>query len=48
VFPQLVSSQLQRRIEPVEVTRTISFLLSDDALIIRGQAIGADGGDSPY
>ena len=48
VFPRLVSSQLLRHIEPVEVARTISFLLSDDALIIRGQAISADGGDTPY
>ena len=48
VFPQLISSQLQRHIEPVEVARTISFLLSDDAIIIRGQAISADGGDTPY
>jgi NAD(P)-dependent dehydrogenase (short-subunit alcohol dehydrogenase family) len=48
VFPQLVSSQLLRHIEPVEVARTISFLLSDDAIIIRGQAISADGGDTPY
>ena len=48
VFPQLISSQLVRHIEPVEVARTISFLLSDDAIIIRGQAISADGGDTPY
>lgn len=48
VFPQLVSSQLLRHIEPAEVARTISFLLSDDAIIIRGQAISADGGDTPY
>jgi NAD(P)-dependent dehydrogenase (short-subunit alcohol dehydrogenase family) len=48
VFPQLVSSQLLRHIEPVEVARTISFLLSDDAIIIRGQAVSADGGDTPY
>ena len=48
VFPQLVSSQLARHIEPVEVARTISFLLSDDAIIIRGQAVSADGGDTPY
>lgn len=46
VFPQLVSSQLVRHIEPVEVARTISFLLSDDAIIIRGQAVSADGGDT--
>ena len=48
VFPQLVSTQLARHIEPVEVARTISFLLSDDAIIIRGQAVSADGGDTPY
>lgn len=48
VFGQLISSQLQRHIEPDEVARTISFLLSDDALIIRGQAVNADGGDTPY
>jgi NAD(P)-dependent dehydrogenase (short-subunit alcohol dehydrogenase family) len=48
VFDNLTSSQLQRRIEPDEVARTISFLLSDDALIIRGQAVNADGGDTPY
>jgi NAD(P)-dependent dehydrogenase (short-subunit alcohol dehydrogenase family) len=48
VFAQLVSSQLRRHIEPDEVARTISFLLSDDALIIRGQAVNADGGDTPY
>jgi NAD(P)-dependent dehydrogenase (short-subunit alcohol dehydrogenase family) len=48
VFPQLVSSQLVRHIEPVEVARTISFLVSDDAIIIRGQAVSADGGDTPY
>jgi len=48
VFAQLVSSQLRRHIEPDEVARTISFLLSDDALIVRGQAVNADGGDTPY
>jgi NAD(P)-dependent dehydrogenase (short-subunit alcohol dehydrogenase family) len=48
VFAQLVSSQLVRHIEPEEVARTISFLLSDDALIVRGQALNADGGDTPY
>ena len=48
VFPRLISSQLVRHIEPIEVARTISFLLSDDAIIIRGQAVSADGGDTPY
>ena len=48
VLPQLTSSQLFRHIEPVEVARTISFLLSDDAIVIHGQAVSADGGDTPY
>ena len=48
VYPKLVSSQLKRHITPEEVARTISFLLSDDALIIRGQAVNTDGGDTPY
>lgn len=48
VFDQLTSSQLQRRIEPEEVARAISLLLSDDAFLIRGQAVNADGGDTPY
>ena len=48
IFPQLVSSQLVRHIEPDEVARAISFLLSDDAIIVRGQALNADGGDTPY
>ena len=41
-------AQLGRRVEPVEVGRVAAFLLSDDALIIRGQAISVDGGDTPY
>lgn len=48
VFPRLVSSQLKRHITPEEVARTVSFLLSDDALVIRGQAVNTDGGDTPY
>lgn len=48
VFSQLISSQLQRHVEPGEVARAISFLLSDDALLVRGQAINTDGGDTPY
>lgn len=42
------AAQLGRRIEPVEVGRVVAFLLSDDAKIIRGQAISVDGGDTPY
>jgi NAD(P)-dependent dehydrogenase (short-subunit alcohol dehydrogenase family) len=41
-------AQLGRRIAPIEVGRVIAFLLSDDAQIIRGQAINVDGGDTPY
>ena len=41
-------AQLGRRVSPLEVGRVIAFLLSDDALIIRGQAINVDGGDTPY
>jgi NAD(P)-dependent dehydrogenase (short-subunit alcohol dehydrogenase family) len=48
VFERLISDQLQRHIRPIEVARVISFLLSDDARLIRGQAINADGGDTPY
>lgn len=44
----MVSPQLGRKIEPVEVGRVIAFLLSDDATIIRGQAINVDGGETPY
>lgn len=40
--------QLGRLVEPIEVGRVIAFLLSDDAKIIRGQSINADGGDTPY
>jgi NAD(P)-dependent dehydrogenase (short-subunit alcohol dehydrogenase family) len=48
VFKHLISSQLNRHIQPVEMGRTISFLLSDEAIVIRGQAINTDGGDTPY
>ena len=41
-------AQLGRKITPLEVGRVVSFLLSDDALIIRGQSISVDGGDTPY
>jgi NAD(P)-dependent dehydrogenase (short-subunit alcohol dehydrogenase family) len=41
-------AQMGRRIDPLEVGRVVAFLLSDHALIIRGQAINTDGGDTPY
>jgi len=42
------AAQLGRKIAPAEVARVIAFLLSDDAVIIRGQSINVDGGDTPY
>lgn len=44
----MVPAQLGRHIKPIEVARIIIFLLSEDATIIRGQAINLDGGDTPY
>lgn len=41
-------AQLRRKVTPLEVGKVIAFLLSDDAVIIRGQAISVDGGDTPY
>jgi NAD(P)-dependent dehydrogenase (short-subunit alcohol dehydrogenase family) len=40
--------QMGQHVQPVEVGRVVAFLLSDHASIIRGQAINADGGDTPY
>lgn len=48
VFDQMKSATLGRHTEPREVARVVSFLLSDDAMMIRGQAINADAGDTPY
>ncbi len=44
----MVPAQLGRHITPHEIGRVAVFLLSDQALIIRGQSINADGGDTPY
>lgn len=40
--------QIGRLIQPIEVGRVIAFLASDDATIIRGQAINVDAGNTPY
>jgi NAD(P)-dependent dehydrogenase (short-subunit alcohol dehydrogenase family) len=48
LFKTMVPAQLGRHIEPLEIGRVTAFLLSDDANIIRGQSINADGGDTPY
>jgi meso-butanediol dehydrogenase/(S,S)-butanediol dehydrogenase/diacetyl reductase len=44
----MVPAQLGRHIRPGEVGRLVAFLLSERALLIRGQSISSDGGDTPY
>ncbi len=48
LFAGMVPAQLGRHVTPLEVGRVVAFLLSDAALVIRGQAINLDGGDTPY
>ncbi len=48
VLATIKPCQLGRHIRPIEVGRVIAFLLSEHAVIIRGQAINVDGGDTPY
>ena len=48
IFDKMTSKQLARHLEPLEVARVVSFLLGDDAMLIRGQAVNADAGDTPY
>lgn len=45
---RMTPAQMGRHVQPIEVGRVVAFLLSDDAAIIRGQAINVDGGDTPY
>ncbi len=44
----MAPAQMGRLIAPDEVARVIAWLLSDDALVVRGQAINVDAGDTPY
>ena len=44
----MVPAQLNRHIQPREVGHVVAFLLSDAAIIVRGQSINVDGGDTPY
>ncbi len=48
VLATIVPHQLGRHVRPIEVGRVVAFLLSEHAVIIRGQAINVDGGDTPY
>lgn len=48
IYATMVPPQMGRHIQPVEVGRVISFLLSDEAQIVRGQSINVDGGATPY
>lgn len=48
LFGTMVPAQLGRHIQPIEVGRVVVFLLSDAAVIIRGQSISIDGGDTPF
>lgn len=48
IFDKMTSQQLVRHLQPIEVARVVSFLLSDDAMLIRGQAVNTDAGEMPY
>jgi len=48
IFDKMISQQLVRHLQPIEVARVTSFLLSDEAMLIRGQAVNADAAETPY
>jgi enoyl-[acyl-carrier-protein] reductase (NADH) len=48
VHADMKTPQLGRTIQPIEIGRVVAFLLSDAAIVIRGQAINADAGESPW
>lgn len=48
IFDAMITEQVGRHLDLSEVARTISFLLSEDAFAIRGQAVNVDGGSTPY
>jgi len=48
IYKTMKPHQMDRHVRPIEIGRVVAFLLSDHAGIIRGQAINADGGDTPY
>jgi len=48
IFDRMTNKQLKRHTEVSEVAQVFSFLLSDAAMVVRGQAINADAGGTPY
>lgn len=48
IFGTLAAPQIGRHVQPVEVGRVVAFLLSDRAVIVRGQSINVDAGATPY
>ena len=48
LYGSMKPNLMSRHIQPIEVGRVVAFLLSDAAVIIRGQSINIDGGDTPY
>ena len=44
----LIEHHQGRLIQPYEVGRVIRFLASEDAVIIRGQSISVDGGNTRW
>ncbi|MGW4398251.1 SDR family NAD(P)-dependent oxidoreductase [Amycolatopsis nivea] len=48
IFDAMITEQAGRHLDLTEVGRVISFLLSENAFAIRGQAVNADGGGTPY
>jgi NAD(P)-dependent dehydrogenase (short-subunit alcohol dehydrogenase family) len=48
LFNEMTPGLMDRHIEAIEVGRVVAFLLSEYALIIRGQSINVDGNATPY
>lgn len=48
IFDKMIATQLGRHTALEEVAAVYSFLLSDAAYVIRGQAVNADAGGTPY
>ena len=48
ILADMTLPQLGRKAAPIEVGRVVAFLLSPAAILIRGQAINVDAGETPY